>query len=251
MLSQRIHSFVFGLTLPLAAARLILTRPTLMALSLIPVAITLTLYFYLIRTLQDAAQSRVLEFFTAHGWDAQGWALGLVLLLTKVLLLLVSALTFSFVASITSSPFNDFLAERTEPWTTPPLPSPPQTSVAGKVRILIIDLAKTVAATGASLVALLFSWVPFLNLAAFALAFLLVAFQYLSYPQTRRGIGVLAGVRYLWSHAYACAGFGATLSVLFAIPVLSALCVPLAVVGGTLLFARAEAGRARLLPPLR
>jgi uncharacterized protein involved in cysteine biosynthesis len=74
---------------------------------------------------------------------------------------------------------------------------------------------------------------------AFAVAFLLVMFHYI-YPQTRRGLGFRYGLGFLWRHAYACLGFGASISFLFAIPFASSFALPLAVVGGTLLVARAQ-----------
>ncbi len=114
---------------------------------------------------------------------------------------------------------------------------------------------KAVAATCVTIMALIFSWIPVLNLFAFALAFLLITFQYISYPQTRRGIGFREGARFLRLHPFACLGFGLSVSFLFAIPVVSAFVLPVAVVGGTLLVARAPGnpdGRpgGPLLPPL-
>lgn len=236
----RIKSFLYGLTLPLRAFTLIFRHRSLILLSILPVTITLTLYFYLISFMQDWSRARLLELIAAWGWDPQGVAAWLMLILTKILVVLAGVLTFSVAASIVASPFNDFLAEKAEPYTTPPLMPVPDQGWGLKAKLIGIDLLKTVAAGVASIVALLFSWIPVVNIVAFVVAFLLVTFQYISYAQTRRGEGLRDGFGFLGRHAWACAGFGAAVSFLFAIPIVSALSLPLAVVGGTLLVARAR-----------
>ena len=104
---------------------------------------------------------------------------------------------------------------------------------------IFIDIVKSIASAGVGIIALLLSWVPIVNIFAFALAFLLVAFQYISYPQTRRGIGLIDGAGFLRRHFFASVGFGTTVTILYMIPFLSSFMLPLAVVGGTLLVARA------------
>jgi CysZ protein len=231
----------FGLTLPTRALGTILRHPTLLFWSALPTSITLTIYFFLITRAQHAAKDAVAGYLATWGMDPHGWTIWLVMAFTELVLLLAGAVTFSVVSSIIASPFNDFLAESAERFTDPPLAPVAHVSPMKKVRLLLIDIAKTLAALVMTIAALLLSWVPVLNVLAFVLAFLLVTFQYVSYAQTRRGLGIGAGARFLWRHLFACAGFGAALSVLFAVPIVSALCVPLAVVGGTLLVGRSQA----------
>lgn len=246
-LFPRISSFWFGITLPARAARLILNRPKLLTLSAIPIAITLALYFYLISAIQKWAVLTLNGYFQAWGWDPQGWAAGALLIFSKLLLILVGALTFSIAASIVASPFNDFLAEATEPHSAPALLPAAKTTAWGQIRMVFIDLLKTLAAAAGTLMAILLSWVPVLNLFAFMVACLLVTFQYISYPQTRRRQGLVQGLRFLGDHFFACLGFGMAFSFLFAIPLLACLALPLAVVGGTLLFARAQKSPSQFL----
>jgi uncharacterized protein involved in cysteine biosynthesis len=243
-----IRSLWYGLTLPFRAGKLIVTKPVLLFWSMLPVALTLSLYGFVVLRLQHLARDALTRQFTAWGWDAHGWGAFTLGLLAQLGLILVSALTFSAVASVISSPFNDFLAERTERFAEPALPSVKKPGFAGKLRLILIDLGKSLAAAFAMVVAILMSWVPLLNLLAFGVAFLLVSFQYISYPQTRRGLGIGDGLKFLAVHPFACLGFGATLTLLFSIPLVSSLCFPLAVVGGTLLVARGQrvAGVARL-----
>ena len=231
------------------AARLILERRLLLLWSLLPIGVTLVLYYYGISYLIDQAQALLSAWFIDWGLEPGGWVLWSLDLMTSLVLMLIAAVTFAFTSSIVASPFNDLLAERCERYAEPPLSPVERTSLRGQARLIWIDLGKAMAAGGMSLVALLVCWVPVLNLGVFALAFGLVSFQFLSYPQTRRGLGIADGLRFLWRHSWSCTGFGATLSFLFALPFLSSFALPLAVVGGTLLAARAPGGRD--LAPLR
>jgi CysZ protein len=241
MIQSRLGSLLFGLTLPIRATRLILRDRALLTLSALPVAISLGLYVLVIVRVQGAARERVSLFFAEHGLASSGWLVWSVQLLLGLMLFLVGALTFSIVTSVLASPFNDFLAERAERHCEPRLPATPSLRFAGKARLIVIDLLKTVAALAAALVALLVSWVPVINVAAVVLTCLLVTFQYVSYPPTRRGQGIGYGAAFLGRHLYACVGFGAATMVLFSIPFVSVLALPVAVVGGTLLAGRAQA----------
>lgn len=242
-LFPRSRSFGYGVMLPFQALGVIARNPVLIVLSLIPVGVTITIYSYIISYLQSSAKEFLNQSFLSWGWDPQGFAAGVILLFSKLVLLLVGALTFSFVAGVASSPFNDFLAEKTEPCATPPLPAVASVPLFVKIQLVGIDLLKTIGAGVASFIALLLSWVPIVNLVAFVITFLLVTFQFTSYPQTRRGIGLREGIRFLLTHPFACAGFGGSLTILFAIPLVSVVFLPAAVVGGTLLVARAQPSR--------
>lgn len=242
MITKRIQSFTYGLFLPFEALKLILSRPSLLAWSILPLSLTLVLYYYVVGGLIDWAQGSLWGLLEGWGIDPQTWWAWIFLILTKIILLLVGALTFAFTSSIVASPFNDFLAERTERFATPALPPVKDASLRQQIRIIFIDLGKAIAAGIASLAALLLSWVPFLNLIAFVLMFLLITFQYTSYPQTRRGVKLGEGAGFLFRHLFACCGFGFSTSLLFAIPFVGSFALPLAVVGGTLLVARAPTG---------
>ena len=236
---QRIQSFWFGLTLPYSAARIILSNRPLFFWSILPIILTFVLYIYGISTLQEYAigllQSYIVEWGFKPG-SVIGWSF---IFFGKLFLWVVAALTFTFASSIVASPFNDYLAEKSEKFAYPPLPPVKNKSFKQQIKLIGIDLIKTIAVTFAAIFAILFAWVPILNIVAFLIAFLLVTFQYTSYPQTRRAIGLKMGARFLWDHIFACAGFGATLTFLFAIPFLASIILPIAVVGGTLLVARA------------
>ncbi len=209
--------------------------------------LTFILFIYGISALQDLAIELLQECVAWLGFSTVSLVGKFFMLSGKMILWMVAALTFVFTSSIVASPFNDILAERTEKFTEIPLPHVTGKTLKQHAHLIGIDVFKTVITFSVTVFAIVFFWVPVLNIFAFILAFLLVTFQYISYPQTRRSIGLRQGAKFLWYHIYACAGFGAVLSFLFAIPFLSSFVLPLAVVGGTLLVARAQ-GASQLIP---
>jgi len=235
---HRFQSFVFGFKLPIEASKLIATKKSLMLLSILPILATLALYYYAIGGLQLYLQQYFRDLILGMGWSPDGWLSWTIGIVLQLVLLIVAALSFAFSSSIIASPFNDFLAERTEKHST--LLPADSGNLGNQIKLILIDLGKAVAAGTIGILAILLSWVPILNLFVFVLTFLLITFQYISYPQTRRGIRFWPSARFLWRHLYACTGFGFIITLMFAVPFLSSFFLPLAVVGGTLLFARAE-----------
>lgn len=242
---SRIRSLFYGLTLPVAASRTILNHRKLLTLAILPVLITVAVSIYWVDALQDYLQGLLTAYLTRQGMDVASWSARALLWIADLFGVLLGVVTFSTLAVIVASPFNDFLAENAEPHAQPPLPQAPKRSFWGNVRLVWIDVVKSTGALAAAIFAILLSWVPVINVGAALLTFLLITFQYLSYPQTRREIGLLDGIRFLARHPFSCVGFGVSVSFLFALPLVSALAVPIAVVGGTLLYARSQTGALR------
>lgn len=229
--------FLFGLTLPARSARLIFLHFSLLAWSLVPIVISIVIAVWLASSVQAAAQEAMLQLFATWGWDPSGTGVGVLLVLAQILIFLMGAMLISFIAVLVSVPINDFLAEATERHTVPMLEAVASPSLRDRVRMIRIDLGKTLTAALLSLVAFSVSWIPVLNLLAVVLTFYLMAFQFLSYPQTRRGQTAKAGFEYLKAHPYSCLGFGMVTAFLFSVPFLAFLVIPVSVVGGTLLYA--------------
>lgn len=248
-LRDSIRSFIYGFTLPLQALRLIFQKKKLLSWSIIPVVLTLALSIWGVAYVKGKIVAWGIHELATRGYEPGSIAVQAMLVFLQIVLFILAAVSFSFFAGIIAAPFNDFLAEAAEPFTTPPLP-PAQTGLRGKVRAFLIDVVKTTVITslqiGLIFIGVLGFWLPGLNLIPFAAAFWLLAFQFVSYPQTRREEGLKDSVRFLFRHAFATFGFGTALGFLFPIPVVSSLALPLAVVGGTLLYARAQA----TTPPL-
>jgi CysZ protein len=233
-----VSGFLYGASMPLRALRIVLRSPALMGWAALPILITLGLYAFGFQAAQTWAQDMIRVQLVHLGVNPEGWAASGILLLTSLILLLVGAVTFSVVATVLASPFNDFLAEAAEPRCDPPLPSAGNPTLGMRLRLIRIDLVKSGIALVGLLFSVLISWVPVVNLLGFALAFTLVTFQYVSYAQTRRGLASRDGFRFIGRNLFASIGFGAVFTALFAIPFVSCLALPLAVVGGTQLVAR-------------
>jgi len=247
-LETRWRSFRFGLRLPLHALRVIVRSRAMLTLSVLPIAVTTALYVFVIGFFVDAIRGAVLGSALGIGLDPGGAPITVLGWITDLLLLVAGAVTFSLTAAAVASPFNDALALRAERHGDPPLPPVPGRGLERQLELVVLDVVRNALAALAAAAAILLWWLPFVNLFWIVLAFALVAFQYVSYPQNRRGIGLLAGLAFLRRHRWAAVGLGAGLTVLFAIPVLSAAVLPLAVVSGTLLVARSQpvAGRPAL-----
>jgi uncharacterized protein involved in cysteine biosynthesis len=232
-IARTLQNFAYGLTSPLKAASLLARHPRLLAASLLPWLFALGLDLWIIHKLQAG----LAVWIHSH---LAGTLESVAVVLGWVALVIVGALAFSFIVGIAALPLNDWLAELTEPRADPPLEPVGRVSLTQRARLLSIDLFKTCVAMGLSLLALFFSWVPVLNLAGLILTFLLITFQFLSFPQTRRGQGIAAGAKFLARNFAASLGFGMSFAFLFSLPIVSSLALPLAVVAGTLLYARGK-----------
>lgn len=238
--SSRFRSIWFGFMLPYKATILILTNRKLLFWSLLPIILTTVLYIFGINALQKWAIDIFRNYIHGWGLSPESWSAWTLTLMATMVIWVVAALTFTFASSIVASPFNDILAEKSEHHIFPPLSPVTNSSFKQQIKLIMIDLGKTIAATAAAIIAMIFSMIPALNIVSFVIAFLLITFQYISYPQTRRGIGLRQGAKFLWKHIFACTGFGAVITMLFAIPFLASFVLPIAVVGGTLLYGKAS-----------
>jgi CysZ protein len=229
-------AFYHGLTNPLQAARAISKSLKLFTLAILPLTVSLALTFWSGTAIQGIIQGLTGSLLTWLGLSLTGWVGGLVAGLATLIAILLGAVLFTAVASLVATPFNDFLAEAAEPLAG--LESVPTPSLRLRLKLIWIDVLKTAAALLVLVTATALSWVPILNLFGFTLAALAIAFQYITYPQTRRGHGLRKSLGFITKNLASCFGFGLSYGFLFSIPVFSAFVIPLAVVGGTLLFGR-------------
>jgi CysZ protein len=244
-LRDRIASFFYGLFLPWTALRLILRKPPLFLWASIPIAITLALSIWGAAWAKTKLVALGAVWLAGLGYAPDSWIATVALVFLQIVIFVVAAIAFSIVATIIASPFNDYLSEAVEPFCAPSPPPPPPPEAAtwrGRIRAIRIDIAKTLGVGAIQLLLVLAGvlgfWIPGVNLIPLLLAFWLLSFQFVTYPQTRRGENFRVSMRFLFRHAFATLGFGASIGTLFAIPVISAFALPLAVVGGTLLYAR-------------
>lgn len=245
-LSESIRSFFYGFTLPLRSLRLILSKRVLLIWSLVPIALTLALSIWGVTWMKAKLVVIGMGWLESFGFAPESLTVRAAMFLLQVVLFVLAAVSFSLIAGVLASPVNDFLAESTEEHCETSLPTLPSESrtLRWRLRAVWIDVVKTCFIAGIQifliLIGVLAFWVPGLNMIPFLAAFWLLTYQFVGYPQTRRGQGFIASLPFLYRHFSACLGFGMVNGILFAVPLLSAFVLPLAVVGGTLLFARAQ-----------
>ena len=174
----RLKSFLIGMTLFRDALRAILANPKLLALSFFPLVLTLVLWGVGSSWVQEQLHAAVLVALNERGYAPEHWLTRLLGAVSWLLVALGAALTFSFAATLVSTPFNDVLAEAAEPFTTPILTRRPPLGWKGSVELWLIDLFRSSVGILGGLGALFLSWVPLLNLLAAAVACLTQAYAF-------------------------------------------------------------------------
>ncbi|NDC36714.1 MAG: hypothetical protein EBZ48_01535 [Proteobacteria bacterium] len=244
-----ISDLISGLLIPLRAIRLIADTPKLLLWCCLPFVISVTVYYLLWGTLLAPLRDSIGMAF--EGWltrvlgQSQFATLGsiaqwLVNAVVTLLLFVTMIFSFAWVSNLAALPVNDFVAQATEQALTPPLPRPQSGGFRHETRLLLIDLKKSLISLLGLVVCLVVGWVPIVNLLAIVTAWLLLTYQFISYPQTRRAVGARQGFIALLKNFPISLGFGIAISVGFSIPLLSVFMPPIGVVGGTILFAKLQ-----------
>lgn len=229
---------------PFKALPFILKRPALLMISITPVAINSILYiiFFLLS----------LRYF--NGWldslmpQSDAWyfiILSYLLLVVFVLLLLVMIVfTFALVANLLASPFNDALSSRSEAEARGVVSSDPfslSRILMETGRAVIEELKKLFFFLLVLGLLLLLNIVPILGSGAsvilsFCFTIFWLGFAFIDYALARHGLRLGAKLRFLMKNIFPVWGFGAGVFVGLLVPVLNLAFIPLAVVGGTLMY---------------
>ncbi|MBU6376684.1 MAG: EI24 domain-containing protein [Bdellovibrionales bacterium] len=219
--------------------------PRLFLVCLIPWIIAGALSWYCIQWASAFSVSALSWVLTLLGMSLTGIVATVLQAILGLLSWVVAALLMTWIVAILMIPLADFLSELAERYTDPPLRA--SSGVNGSFfsraqwRRMKIDFWKTLFAVLVSVVGLILVHVPVLGVLGPVVLALSLSFQFVSYPQTRREQGIFSSLRFFRQHFGLCLGFGVSLVVAFSIPFLSAFVFPPAVVGGTWLFAVAEA----------
>lgn len=242
-----VSDFIWGMLLPLRASALIVAHPRLWPWVAVPIVITVLTYYFLWADLflpwqlsiSNAAANGVAGLFGADSMATlKSGVQTLINILLACFFWIVALLSFSTLSNLATLPVNDFLAEATEPLCTPPLGGDYQGGLAGFLRALWVDLRKSIASTVIILVTFIFSWIPIMNFVALLLVAFALTLQYSGYASTRRNLGVRKSFGLCLRNFSPSIGFGLACMVLLSLPVIKLLIPPVAVVGGTMLFAR-------------
>lgn len=239
-----IISFLQGLALPFRSALFLLSHPRLWGYVIVPL-ITNALLFILMLVF---GWYWFHDFISSSLASRTGWLLGLLSgaigILFWLLSLLVIYFVFTPVALIISSPFNDFLSERTESllhirsanessWRQLPL------EIIFILKNEAIRMITTFAVLGAIFT---LNFLPIIGqtlyiVLGFYWASRCAAYEFTSYSADRRKMSFREKWKMICVRKSLTLGFGMITVLLLLIPFVNILTVSLSAIGGTLLFA--------------
>ncbi len=162
--------------------------------------------------------------------------------LAYVLGILIGALVFSYAATVIASPFLGILSARVTLLATGQAPSSQLNTAAMIAATLGREGRKLLYHLPRVLMVFLFTLLPVINVVApivwFAFGAWIMAVQFVDYAPENEDIDFRAALSTLKQHRAAALGFGAPTALAMAIPIVNIVAVPVAVVGGTLLWHR-------------
>ena len=219
----------------------LLTHPALRLFVIVPLLVNIIIFASLLGFTFSFLGRTINEWMAA----LPGWLGFLEWIIWPVLVAvfgLIAGYTFTAVALLIASPFNNLLAEKAEELLT----GQPVDALEGPVaallsvpRALLRELAKLAYYIPMALLVLILSFVPGVNLAAPLLWFLLGAWmmsiQFVDYPVDNH-LGFAAVKSAVARKRLSSLGFGGVVALCAGIPVINFFVVPAAVVGATLLW---------------
>jgi len=180
------------------------------------------------------------------GGDGWWWAALLYLLLVLVVLalLVVQVYLFAVVGRVVAEPFLDLLTRRTEALAQGMPPGAPWADsglVRDVLRVLKQSLKRLLIYLAVMLPLLLINLIPGVGAMVYAvLAWLFTAYflalEFMDYPLDRRGLSLKEKSRYVRGMGLGWLGFGSAVLVMGLVPVVNFALLPLAAMGGTLLY---------------
>lgn len=224
----------------------LVVRPGVRHFAWLPLLVNIVVFAALV-WLSGEAFDALLNAWLA-GADGIWWTLlrGLAWLFFSVAVVLVSFFTFTLVANLIASPFNEALAAAVAVQLglhAVPGPAPGWAATVSRFPAAIAqEIGKWLYFARWLLPALLLFLVPGLQLLApllwLVLAAWLVALEYLEFPAGNQGLDFRALRRQLGSQRAYVWGFGGTIVALALIPGINLVLMPIAVSGATVLFHR-------------
>lgn len=183
------------------------------------------------------------------GWlgllpDWLSWLAFLVWPVVWVLGVLLFCFALSILANLIAAPFNGFLAANVERHLTGKLPESGMSLAREMLDGLLTELRKLLFMLGwaipLALLSVLLFFIPGLNALIPVLWMLfgayMLALEYLDYPASNHGLSFTQKRRALARHRWPGLGFGATVTLVTAIPLANLLVMPAAVAGATALW---------------
>ncbi len=233
ILASRSKEFISGLTSPIRVLGLLLEHPGLLGLFILPMVITLIIVSSVIYGVLIGLWNTLQGLFQSVLGTASAWGSGILSVLAGALLIYFSAFCLGILIQLIASPFNDILAEKTEVACGE---TPPKTTLNRLFLVFLIDLRKTGLTLSFTVVLFLIGLIPGIGLISIPGLALVQAFTFLSYPLSRRAIGIRGSFSWIRENFFRTLGFGLITLVLFSIPVINLFALPLSVIAGTITF---------------
>ena len=232
-----------GLLAPWHGARFMMKHPRLWSLALIPIIINtlvLTLFFWITVRYFGGWLDSLLPQSQEWYWIALTY---LLMVLVSIILLLAIVFTFTVTANILASPFNDSLSSQTELMVRGGSETPFSIRLALKEagRTVKEEIKKAVFYLVVVAALLLLNLLPLVGSVVYSILFFLfttfwLGLSFLDYALARKGYGLRDKIRYARRHTCSVLGYGLGVFLGLLIPVFNLLFIPMAVVGGTILY---------------
>ena len=239
-----VAGFAQGFSYPVRALKMFSEKPGLIKFLLVPffinlIVFSLTVYFGL--DLFD----HMLEMYapTSDAWYGAvlyylAWTLATILTTIAVFF------TFTVVGNLIASPFNELLSERAEAMRKGEEQSEPfrlRKFISESWFAIVVELKKMAIFIGCMLILLMINFIPGIGSMLYAvLAPLLTLFflvvEYMAFVLMRKQMSFAQQRSYIFQHPVLMFGFACSLFCLLAIPFVQFFCIPLAVVGATLVW---------------
>jgi CysZ protein len=238
--------FIRGLTYPFQGAKFLRNYPVLLKYILIPFLINVVLFSFLAFISWHYGKT-LLNQAIPKG-EAWYWSLLFYLSLGFLVLVLVLLVIFTFtvVGNLISAPFNDILSEKTEEIFMGKIlgssfPDPGFFEFSSLLRWASFHLGENLKEitffVGIGLFIFFLNLIPVLGVGLSALwTWTFLAFEFLNYPLGRRSYSFRQKLHTIWNHKGLALGCGLGVFLVLLIPFFNLICIPISVVGGTLLY---------------
>ncbi len=215
----------------------------MLALVIVPLAVNIVLYILFFHYGSHTLDQWIHQLTGRFSENWPGWLGSIFFWVLKILewlmLGLVAMLTFTIVGGIIAAPFNDYLSRATKKYWAKNIINENKTSPPINLKIsetIHLEMKRILILIIGSLFALGMGLIPFLQIPALILGAYLVAFEYYGYPLSHQTPKLVPVWKFVLSHPVVSLGFGSFLLLMMALPFTSLIYIPLAVVGGTVIY---------------
>jgi CysZ protein len=232
-----------GFTYPLKGLRII-AKPEIRRFVIIPLSINIVLFtiaiLLLFNMFDQWMQSLLPDFPSWLSW-LEDWIIWIIWPLFASMILFVVFYSFTFIANLIAAPFNSLLSEKVELMlkNQPLNQTPSYPSITTIKQTLTSEASKLVYLLQWSIVILIVSLIPVINIIAPVLWFVfgawMLALEYIDYPMSNHGYYFKDINRQANSEKALSFGYGCGALLLTSIPILNFLAMPAAVAGATAL----------------